>query len=219
MAPGRGDLSVLAHRHPVAPEPGLIGFGPKLSLRLRCHGPDHPRASATGLRGICPIWSSNTVNAPYRPVMPAEIVGGCHHCVIVISLTVSDVADLCKGYGPESRRTWLMPDPFLLVPVSVPYAGAVFDGGLVRLRRPRPSAPPSSSGLGHRPFKAAARVRIPLGARAEGIDVPFRLLFSASVAHGRAVRKPPGSWPRCAGGFRAQSRRRGRTSLRRGRPR
>src|SRR6202012_3726379 len=25
--------------------------------------------------------------------------------------------------------------------------------------------PPSSSGLGHRPFKAAARVRIPLGAR------------------------------------------------------
>ena len=27
--------------------------------------------------------------------------------------------------------------------------------------------PPSSSGLGHRPFKAAARVRIPLGARAD----------------------------------------------------
>jgi hypothetical protein len=25
--------------------------------------------------------------------------------------------------------------------------------------------PPSSSGLGHRPFKAAARVRIPLGAQ------------------------------------------------------
>ena len=54
----------------------------------------------------------------------------------------------------------------LLVPVSVPYAGAVPDGGLIRLRRPMPSAPPSSSGLGHRPFKAAARVRIPLGARA-----------------------------------------------------
>ena len=29
----------------------------------------------------------------------------------------------------------------------------------------RPPEPPSSSGLGHRPFKAAARVRIPLGAR------------------------------------------------------
>ena len=28
-----------------------------------------------------------------------------------------------------------------------------------------PTAPPSSSGPGHRPFKAAARVRIPLGAR------------------------------------------------------
>ena len=54
----------------------------------------------------------------------------------------------------------------LLVPVSVPYAGAVPNGGLIRLRRPRSSGPPSSSGLGHRPFKAAARVRIPLGARA-----------------------------------------------------
>ena len=53
----------------------------------------------------------------------------------------------------------------LAVRVSVPYAGAVPDG-LIRLRRPRSSAPPSSSGLGHRPFKAAARVRIPLGARA-----------------------------------------------------
>ncbi len=28
--------------------------------------------------------------------------------------------------------------------------------------------PPSSSGLGHRPFKAEARVRIPLGARRLG---------------------------------------------------
>src|SRR6202023_4075656 len=53
----------------------------------------------------------------------------------------------------------------LRVPVSVPYAGAGPDGGLIRLRRPKPTAPPSSSGLGHRPFKAAARVRIPLGAR------------------------------------------------------
>jgi hypothetical protein len=53
----------------------------------------------------------------------------------------------------------------LLVAVSVPYAEAVPDGGLIRLRRPKPSEPPSSSGLGHRPFKAAARVRIPLGAR------------------------------------------------------
>ena len=47
---------------------------------------------------------------------------------------------------------------------SVPYAGAVPDGGrhgftaAVARRKP-----PSSSGLGHRPFKAAARVRIPLG--------------------------------------------------------
>jgi hypothetical protein len=34
-------------------------------------------------------------------------------------------------------------------------------GGLGKVRWDVP--PPSSSGLGHRPFKAAARVRIPLG--------------------------------------------------------
>ena len=39
-----------------------------------------------------------------------------------------------------------------------PTAGAKGHGGGGRRR------PPSSSGLGHRPFKAAARVRIPLGA-------------------------------------------------------
>ena len=43
--------------------------------------------------------------------------------------------------------------------------------GSPRRRAPRATAakavePPSSSGLGHRPFKAAARVRIPLGAPA-----------------------------------------------------
>ena len=99
-------------------------------------------------------------------VTPAEIVGCCHHCVILMSLTVSDAGRLCKRYRPESPANLAGASSALLVPVSVPYAGAVPDGGLIRLRRPRPSAPPSSSGLGHRPFKAAARVRIPLGARA-----------------------------------------------------
>ena len=40
---------------------------------------------------------------------------------------------------------------------------------------------PSSSGLGLRPFKAAARVRIPLGARKQG---PVAQLVSASPCHG-----------------------------------
>jgi hypothetical protein len=42
----------------------------------------------------------------------------------------------------------------------------------------KPTAPPSSSGLGHRPFKAAARVRIPLGARAAG---RWNYLFPAGL--------------------------------------
>src|SRR5579859_818321 len=107
---------------------------------------------------------------------------------------MTSLRDSLIAYRVRSRRCWqgaprrIAPGrsgsgrSALLVGVSVPYAEAVPDGGLIRLRWPRPSAPPSSSGLGHRPFKAAARVRIPLGARAEGINVPFRLLFSASVA-------------------------------------
>ena len=43
----------------------------------------------------------------------------------------------------------------------VPYASEVSDGSATG----QAPEPPSSSGLGHRPFKAAARVRIPLGAR------------------------------------------------------
>jgi hypothetical protein len=71
-------------------------------------------------------------------------------------------------------------------------ADAVY-GGQSRRR------PPSSSGLGHRPFKAAARVRIPLGARADGT-----VLGPGSVR----VRKRSRPWPRCAGGSRAADRHR-----------
>src|SRR5579859_3393037 len=90
---------------------------------------------------------------------------------------MTSLRDSLIAYRVRSRRGWqgaprrISPGrsgygrSALLVGVSVPYAEAVPDGGLIRLRRPRPSAPPSSSGLGHRPFKAAARVRIPLGAR------------------------------------------------------
>jgi hypothetical protein len=53
----------------------------------------------------------------------------------------------------------------LPVVVSVPYAGAVPDGGRHGYGG-EAAGPPSSSGLGHRPFKAAARVQIPLGAPA-----------------------------------------------------
>jgi hypothetical protein len=50
-----------------------------------------------------------------------------------------------------------------------PTAGAKGHGGGGRHR------PPSSSGLGHRPFKAAARVRIPLGAPSAKWPAPMVL--------------------------------------------
>jgi hypothetical protein len=49
-------------------------------------------------------------------------------------------------------------------PPPVPYALRVPNGQASGgIRTSREGSAPSSSGLGHRPFKAAARVRIPLG--------------------------------------------------------
>lgn len=59
---------------------------------------------------------------------------------------------------------------------AVPYAWSVPERPFGRGRRPPLLPPSSSSGLGHRPFKAAARVRIPLGAREDGGHVPRRTL-------------------------------------------
>src|SRR5450755_1780857 len=43
--------------------------------------------------------------------------------------------------------------------------------------------PPSSSGLGHRPFKAAARVRIPLGARLASASEAWSCRAAWSARH------------------------------------
>jgi hypothetical protein len=60
----------------------------------------------------------------------------------------------------------------------------------------KPTAPPSSSGLGHRPFKAAARVRIPLGARAAGrwtyLLLPVRAMCGPGSGPGLAHDVPEG---------------------------
>ena len=58
------------------------------------------------------------------------------------------VVALCRGWPPS------------------PMLGRSPTAGATGSTAARPSEPPSSSGLGHRPFKAAARVRIPLGAPA-----------------------------------------------------
>ena len=68
------------------------------------------------------------------------------------------------------------------------------------------SGPPSSSGPGHRPFKAAARVRIPLGA--SGLET----MVSRAI-HARAVRSVPPLCPwKTAGPHERQSPQSGRAS-------
>ena len=193
-----GDRGPLALVGPpaFAPDPGLAGLGPE----LRRHGLARPQASARLVCGVCPVSPSSMHMPPGHPVTPAKIFGGCHHCVIAISLTVSDAADLCKRYDPESRPTW---------PRSIRFAGSWClpicwggpDGGLMPSTAAKPTAPPSSSGLGHRPFKAAARVRIPLGARpdqeAARALAAMRWRVSRARRPGRAAgapgRGPPGS--------------------------
>jgi hypothetical protein len=71
-----------------------------------------------------------------------------------------------------------------------------------------PNPPPSSSGLGRRPFKAEARVRIPLGARTEVAPAT-----SARQPNMRLWRSPESS-PPCQGGDRGIEARQARWALR-----
>jgi hypothetical protein len=74
------------------------------------------------------------------------------------------------------------PSALLSVP-SVPYAGAVPDGGRHGQTAAVAVEPPSSSGLGHRPFKAAARVRIPLGALLAPASAAWSCRAARSARH------------------------------------
>ena len=163
-------------------------------LATRTRGPWCPGAAPARTPGRG-RWSG--APAPPASTAPARPTAGSS---TVISLTVSDAADLCKRYDPESRPTW---------PRSIRFAGSWClpicwggpDGGLMPSTAAKPTAPPSSSGLGHRPFKAAARVRIPLGARpdqeAARALAAMRWRVSRARRPGRAAgapgRGPPGS--------------------------
>ena len=70
----------------------------------------------------------------------------------------------CRWYGPGRDRTCDLgiKSPLLY---RLSYRPAAVECRSGRLRRLyTPTRPPSTSGLGHHPFKVAARVRIPLGA-------------------------------------------------------
>ena len=71
--------------------------------------------------------------ASYQIVRPLRSSPGYRHCVISLSLTVSDASALGKRIELIPIYLTDMRPTLLVVPASVPYAGAVPDGGLVRL--------------------------------------------------------------------------------------
>ena len=91
----------------------------------------------------------------------------------------------CEGGGPRGNHGFTRAIPARVSSVSPPSADTLVAPG-----------PPSTSGPGHGPFKAAARVRIPLGAwavssvgRAPALQAGGRR-FEPVTAH---KREPPGS--------------------------
>jgi hypothetical protein len=101
---------------------------------------------------------------------PARVAGRLGRVPAAGPARVRGWSGACRGPagGPLGGTLWR---ERLLSPMlgQSPTAGAKGHGGDCRHR------PPSSSGLGHRPFKAAARVRIPLGAPSASWPAPMVL--------------------------------------------
>jgi hypothetical protein len=97
---------------------GLPGAAGQAKPILREAGPDRARPEAQSAarlsrfrspsgvgrvsQAIWPFWPQKITNAPEYGAASAEVFTGCHHCVIAISLTVSDAGGLGKGYRAES---------------------------------------------------------------------------------------------------------------------
>ena len=108
----------------VVPGPSLSGLRPE----LRRHGLARPQASARVVRGVWPVSPSSMQLPPRRPVTPVEIVARSNLCVIFISLTVSDAADVCNRYRLNPGRLGHGLSALLVLGVF-PYAGAVPTAG------------------------------------------------------------------------------------------
>jgi hypothetical protein len=82
------------------------------------------------------------------------VFGVCRRWMRAASLLLAHQPRVRRVCGQALCRVW----------PSSPMLGRSPTAGATGSKRRWPSEPPSSSGLGHRPFKAAARVQIPLGA-------------------------------------------------------
>ena len=110
---------------PFVPEPALPKAGPeirglpRLGPELRRHGPRSPSCICEGSRAPYAWFRHRTWQIPPgQPVMSAEIVGRCHHCVVCTSPTVSDDGDLGRGYRLETWPTWPRPLALLVLDSS-----------------------------------------------------------------------------------------------------
>ena len=122
---GLGSLAFVPASVPAfVPGPSRSGLRPE----LRRHGLARPQASARVVRGVCPVSPSSMQLPPRRPVTPVEIAARSNLCVIFISLTVSDAADVCNRYRLNPGRLGHGLSALLVLGVF-PYAGAVPTAG------------------------------------------------------------------------------------------
>ena len=189
-----------------APTPGAMTLDVLASQRTRAANPfpvgaRFPRRSATEVHGYRPASAIAPPTPPFFPIgarFPRRTQGDVLACL----------ADVDPGRRAPVRRAFpvgalpapvelIVPGPalgawmrsappygtVLEVSIGVPYAfqapnGQPLEAGVT-------AQPPSSSGLGRRPFKAVARVRIPLGVHG------FRVGFGRDGDHSEA---PWRSW-------------------------
>ena len=134
------------HRH----QARLDGLGEQVDHLTRGYG-------ASGQLAAHPVREGLDVPARRDGTLPdvREPAAG----VVVGTFERDDVRLRADGHSPTLHRL-IPPAPSALEEArAVPYAAQAFQRG----------PPPSSSGPGHRPFTAVARVRIPLGVRQFGL--------------------------------------------------
>ena len=121
--------------------------------RVACPG----RGRALAIRGFCASWPG-----PVRE--PAGELCARDFPIVELPGMIGKARALCRQCRPS---------PML---GRSPTAGATGKAAVT-------VEPPSSSGLGHRPFKAAARVRIPLGVQLAAASTAWSCRAARSARH------------------------------------
>ena len=158
VLPGAGGLRLVRRRSSPAAEHGLSRLSH--TLRLVTDGPRDP-VTACSYSELCVDCLPCRIFAECARGlgMIVEDAGVTTLCGGLFWMRRAPVWRLCLGAPSTGRAQRALPGELLS-----PMLGRSPTAGATGSRRRSRRKPPSSSGLGHRPFKAAARVRIPLGA-------------------------------------------------------